>query len=154
MSLEAESKPEKVNPRSAGHPTPVLQLLCIGMAAAVLAATLWPFNPFPKNRVYWLESQNGLRFAGKGIVRSSAPFQPNSFKPDTSCTLQVVVWPAATDGVHTFLSFYSGKNKPELELRQYLDGVLFFGTMRDATGKLRRAELDADRILRVEQPSF
>jgi VanZ family protein len=154
MNFEAESHPEDVSPRPARELTPVLKLLCIGMAAAVLAATLWPFNPLPRNRVYWLESQNGLRFAGKGIVRSSTPFQQNSFKPDTSCTLQVVVWPAATDGVHTFLSFYSGKNKPELELRQYLDGVLFFGAMRDATGKLRRVELDADRVLHVEQPSF
>jgi VanZ family protein len=154
MSFEAESHPEKVSPRSARKPAPVLKLLCIGMAAAVLAATLWPFNPFPKNRVHWLQNQNGLRFAGKGIVRSAAPFPESSLTPATSCTLQVVVWPALADEVHTFLSFYSGKNKPQLELRQYLDGVLLFGTIRDAGGKLRRVELDADRVLRKEQPSF
>jgi VanZ family protein len=154
MRLETESNPEKVNPRSAGQPTPVLQLLCIGMAAAVLAATLWPFNPFPKNRVYWLENQNGLRFAGKGIAWSAAPFPVNSFKPETSCTLQVVVWPAVTGEVHTFLSFCSGRNKPQFELLQYLDSVLLFGTIRDANGRLRRVELNADHVLRTEQPSF
>jgi VanZ family protein len=132
----------------------VIKLLCIGMAAAVLIATLWPFNPSPKNKVFWLENQNGLRLAGKGIVRSATPFPQNGSKPETSCTLQVVVWPAVTDEVHTFLSFYSGKDKRQLELRQYLDGILLFGTIQDASGKLRRVELDADRVLRRELPSF
>jgi len=152
MSFQAESHSTAFD-QPARKPTPILKLLCIAMAAAVLIATLWPFNPSPKNRVFWLENQNGLRFAGKGIVRSAAPFPANGFKPETSCTLQVVVWPAATVEVHTFLSFYSGKNKRQLELRQYLDGILLFGTIRDA-GKWRRVELDADRVLRKEQPSF
>jgi VanZ family protein len=147
MNSGAESNSEK------RQPSGTLKLLCIGMAAAVLIATLWPFNPSPKNRVYWLQNQNGLRFAGKGIIRSSTPFQHDTSKLQSSATLEVVVLPAATDEVHTFLSFYSGKNKPQIELRQYLDGVLLFVAVRDAGGRLRRVELDADRVLRTDQPS-
>jgi VanZ family protein len=125
------------------------------MVVAILVATLWPFNPSPKNRVYWLKDQNGVRFAGKGIVRSSAPFQSvDSSERNIFSTLQVIVWPADADEVHTFLSFYSGKTKPQLELRQYLDGVLLFVTVWNAGGVLRRIELDADRVLRKEQPTF
>lgn len=137
-----------------GRPNGTLKLLCVGMTTAVLVATLWPFNPAPKNRVYWLKDQNGVRFAGKGIVRSSAPFQPADRSTQNTFTLQVIVWPAEADEIHTFLSFYSGKNKPQLELRQYLDGIQLFVTVREAGGVLRRIELDADRVLRKEQPSF
>ena len=154
MNFEAESNLGKLNSLSTHKSTRVLKILCIGMIAAVLAATLWPFNPFPKNRVYWLKNQNGLRFAGRGIVKSAWPFQQNSFKAKATSTLQVVVWPAETDKVHTFLSFYSGNNQPELELRQYLDGILLFETIQDPSGKLRRVELDADHVLRKDQPSF
>lgn len=125
------------------------------MVMAVLFATLWPVHPFPKNRVYWLKDQNGVRFAGKGIIRSSTPFQAvDTSKQNSPSTLQAIVWPADTDEVHTLLSFYSGKGRPQIELRQYLDGVLLFVNARDSAGVLRRIELDADHVLRKDQPAF
>lgn len=41
--------------------------------AAMLLATLWPFNPRPRNAVTWLQEGNGLKFERAGMVISSGP---------------------------------------------------------------------------------
>src|ERR1700688_4125807 len=80
-----------------------LGLICLTMILGMLAVALWPFNPFPRNRVSWLENQDGLRFANPGIVFSATDFQWPASSPSAAgtmqgigCTLEIWLQPAAS----------------------------------------------------------
>jgi hypothetical protein len=52
-----------------------LGILCGITVTAMLAATLWPFNPFPRNEVRWLTEANGISFGNAGLVISEEPLR-------------------------------------------------------------------------------
>src|ERR1700693_1434559 len=77
-----------------------LGLICLTMILGMLAVALWPFNPFPRNRVSWLGNQDCLRFAEPGVVYSAADFRwpPSasseaSAPQDIGCTLEIWLEP-------------------------------------------------------------
>src|SRR6266702_8214358 len=51
-----------------------LGAICVSVLCAILAVALWPFNPYPKNRVTWLHDENGISFGGRGVIWSSGTF--------------------------------------------------------------------------------
>ena len=79
-----------------------LGVLCLTMILGMLGVALWPFNPFPRNRVSWLGNQDGLRFADPGIVFSAADFRwtlpaasAAAVPQDIGCTLEIWLKPTA-----------------------------------------------------------
>jgi len=97
-----------------------LGLISLAMILSMLAVALWPFNPFPRNRVSWLGNQDGLRFADPGIVFSAAdlrwPPAPSAagVPQDIGCTLEIWLETTARprhDGI--VLAFY----QPQAPLR-------------------------------------
>jgi len=50
-------------------------ILCGITVTAMLAATLWPLNPLPRNEVRWLTKANGISFGGAGLVISEEPLR-------------------------------------------------------------------------------
>jgi VanZ family protein len=101
-----------------------LGILCGTMIAGILGATLWPFNPIPKNEVSWLQGANGISFGKAGIVVGKSPLRVESADGNDACSLELLLRPASTDSSYVILGFYS-KNGPQTFLvRQWTDGLL------------------------------
>ncbi|HZW94871.1 MAG TPA: VanZ family protein [Candidatus Eremiobacteraceae bacterium] len=110
---------------------------------AVLAATLWPLNPFPRNRVHWLTDANGIEFERPGLVISKVPLQAAQSNPQQSCTVELLLRPADTKSSSTILTFYNPSNPEQFLVRQWTDGLLVSHDVVEASG-IRRRKLDVD----------
>jgi hypothetical protein len=117
---------------------------------AVLAATLWPFNPFPRNGVGWSPVGQGLRFKRNGLVVSNAALRPpeNDYQ---SYAVELLVRPATTRGSHTILGFYSPGRPAQFLVRQYLDGLLVTHDARFDRDPSRTIKFDADHVFSTGQ---
>ena len=102
-------------------------ILCLLMTAGLLFVGLWPFDPSPKNRAYWLPNEEGLYFDGQnrrwklsvgGIAYAPSPLSSLIPAPSEkgSFTIDVLVKPAVevNNGVPHMVSFIDSA------------GVLFF----------------------------
>ena len=56
----------------------LLAVVCLSLWLGLLGFGLWPFDFFPKNKVQWLQNQNGVHFDRYGQVYSTAPWDLNS----------------------------------------------------------------------------
>lgn len=121
------------------------QVLCFAAVLAVLAATLWPFNPFERNGVTWLEGGSGLKFNGDSLVLSAGPLTvPES--DANSYTLEVFVLPATVTGSHTIFGIYSQGRPSQLLVRQYYDGLLVTHDARVFHDRTRTIKFDVDHV--------
>ena len=116
---------------------------------AVLAATLWPFNPFPRNRVHWLEDTNGVAFDRPGVVISKAPLQAAESNALQSCTLEILLKPAAIDSSSTIANFYTATDPGQFLLRQWTDGLLVSHDMLGNNNQVERSKIDVDHAFHV-----
>jgi hypothetical protein len=95
--------------------------LCALAVTAVLVATLWPFNPRPRNGVTWLAG-GGLSFEKAGMVVSSWPL---SLPNDTnSLTLEFLLRPAGIKLSQTLLGFYSNFCSKQFQVQQWRQALL------------------------------
>ena len=133
----------------------VVEKKCIGIfsvvaIAAVLFGTLWPFNPWPANKVTWLAAANGLRFGQSGVVLSEGPLQPRQENPSgKSCSLELLLRPASVGVSDTILAFYVPNNPKQLLIRQWTDGLLVNHESVDANGKTRGIKFDVDHAFQA-----
>jgi hypothetical protein len=128
-----------------------LAILCGIATAAILFATLWPFNPFPPNRVSWLRNANGLDFGGPGVVLSKTELRTDTAVPGDSCSLELLLRPASADLSTTILSFYTPSDSQQFAVRQWTDSLLVTRDVITAGNKLKRIKLDVDRIFPLEK---
>ncbi len=119
-------------------------MLCGIAIIAVLIGTLWPFNPFPPNRVSWLPGANGVRFSGPGLILSKASLTTTGAGPGRPCSLELLLAPGSIEGSFTILSFYSPSNPKQFLVRQWTDGLLVNHDIADAQNKLRTTKFDVD----------
>ena len=120
------------------------KILCFAAVLAVLAATLWPFNPFPRNGVTWLEAA-GLKFNTDSLVVSAAPLTAPESISD-SYTLELYVRPSTVRGSHTILGFYCPDRPSQLLVRQYFDGLLLTHDARIEHDPTRTIKFDVDHV--------
>lgn len=120
------------------------QVLCIGAVCAVLAATLWPFNPSPKNGVRWL-SGGGLTFSEGGLVLSDDVLKPPA-DDDVSYSIELLVRPARVRRSHTILAFYNSGRPKQLLVRQYADGLLVNHDASVDRDKTRTVKFDVGHV--------
>jgi hypothetical protein len=121
-----------------------LRTLCATAIIAVLIGTLWPFNPFPPNRVSWLSGVDGIRFGGPGLVVSRATLRTERAELGKFCSLELLLRPASIDGSSTILSFYASDNPRRFLLRQWTDGLLVTHDILDERNKMERTKFDVD----------
>jgi VanZ family protein len=96
---------------------------CVAAVVAILIATLWPFNPSPRNGVAWLQRTAGLKFEGAGVVVSSEPLKPAETQPSGAYTLELMLRPATTKAKSTVMAFYTPTRPRQLLVRQYKDSL-------------------------------
>jgi hypothetical protein len=125
-----------------------LRIVCGLAIIAILAATLWPFNPFPPNRIRWLPEADGIEFDGAGLVISKVPLR-TSEKGSQPCTLELLLRPTVIKSVYTILSFYTPNNPRQFLVRQWTDGLLVSHDVADADGRIKRTKFDVDHAFKI-----
>jgi hypothetical protein len=113
---------------------------------AIVAATLWPFNPWPHNDVSWLPQTNGIHFGKNSLVLSSQNFPATAAGDAHPCSLEISLDPSSDTDVHTFLTFYLRDDTLALELRQWGRLLLIFRRVRGPHGHVSSAEIDIDHV--------
>ncbi|HWP83812.1 MAG TPA: LamG-like jellyroll fold domain-containing protein, partial [Terriglobia bacterium] len=122
------------------------------LLAGMLAACLWPFNPFPANEARWVADGPGLEFRRHGIVVAAGPFRFPESAPEGTASLEVFLQPALTEDQNTILAVSAPGNPLGLELQQYYDELLVRRRFRDEQGQRRVAMLEVERVFRAGQP--
>jgi hypothetical protein len=125
-----------------------LRIVCGLAIAAILAATLWPFNPFPPNRIRWVPEADGIEFDGAGLVISKVPLGTSEIGGQ-GCTLELLLRPTVIKSVYTILSFYTPNNPRQFLVRQWTDGLLVSHDVVDAAGRVKRAKFDVNHAFQL-----
>ena len=119
-----------------------------------MAATLWPFNPWPRNEVKWLVETNGIHFGRSGIVFTAGDFDNLSPLWEHPCSLEILLRAGNETDVSTILGFYEVNRSTGLRLRQYVDGLLIFHDVQDGKRRWKAAEMDVDHVFRKATPTL
>jgi hypothetical protein len=122
----------------------ILGILCGGVTVAILFATLWPFNPLPRNRVRWLPGVNGIEFDGVGVVMGKSSAKVEDDEATGSCTLELWLQPATVESIHTIVGFYTPNTPTQLLIRQWTDGLLVSHALVDGRRKIGASKFDVD----------
>ncbi len=130
----------------------LLGILSCVVVFGILICTLWPFNPFPLNKVNWLLPGNGIRFSSPGVVVSSFPLAFPSIDSNHGTTLELLLEPAAIDRASTILNFYSPDNPRQFRLRQWTDGLLISRRVLLPGNKTKSEKFDIDHALHQGKP--
>jgi VanZ family protein len=112
----------------------------------ILCATLFPFNPFPKNRVFWLSDAHGLRFRWGGVVVSKGQLQLPKTGLTNSCTLELLVRPVTVEFSSTILAFYAPGRRHQFEVRQWNDGLLLTHNASIEHDSTHAIKIDVDHV--------
>lgn len=120
--------------------------LCIVAVLAVLIATLWPLNPFPRNVVTWLTGRSGLKFGKAGLVVSNGPLKPLEVEGTEAYALELLLRPAGIRSDHTVLAFYTSTRPRQFLVRQWRDGLLVTHNGAVESDKTRTIKFDVDHV--------
>jgi VanZ family protein len=126
----------------------MIGMLCCAAVLALLICTLWPFNPFPENRVRRVPGANGIAFDRAGVVWSKAPLRFQGMEDTESCTLELLLQPASVESVHTILGFYTPNGPRQFLVRQWTDGLLVSHALVGARSLTRATKFDVDHVFR------
>lgn len=130
----------------------VLLFLCFLTVLGILFCTLWPFDPFPPNRVSWLPQNNGLRFRQRGVVLSQQAFGlPFARSGKDSCSVELAIEPTNIESVSTVLNLYTPENPWRFLVRQYHGGLIISHDVPVPGRKPRRIKIDIDDGLQRDQ---
>ena len=122
--------------------------LCLVAVVAVLVGTLSPFNPFPRNRVTWVQGTSGLKFERGGVVVSNAPLRPAGTETG-SYSLELLLRPVTTRGVHTILVFCEPARPRQFTLRQWTDSLIVTHDASVNSDRTRTIKIDVDHALHL-----
>jgi VanZ family protein len=121
------------------------RILCFVTVLGVLVATLWPFNPVPRNRVSWLQGMPGLKFEKASLVISADSLEPPDADLD-SYTIELLLRPASITRAHTIVGFYTPPSPKQFLIRQWTDGLLVTHDARINHDKTRTIKFDVDHV--------
>jgi hypothetical protein len=99
----------------------VLKILAATGICVLLAITLWPFNPWPRNEVSWLHDEDGLRLCGHGTILSVAQFPNEAGAENETFSLEFWMVPWRDEGSTVMFAFYVRENPGQFVVRQ--DGL-------------------------------
>jgi hypothetical protein len=132
----------------------VLAALCVVTLCGILAAGLWPFNPYPKNEVSWLPNQNGLSFGDYGTLFSSGEFHSTNSPTDKSCSLEIWLQPGLANDSNNILAFYSREDPLQFSIGQTGDSLFMRRGIEDEKHHLRHPVIIVNHVFRKDQKLF
>lgn len=118
----------------------LLLAICLIILLILLAAGLWPLNFHARNKVTWLNDQNGVHFYGQGIIVGSDIRNQGHKSPfsEKSITLEIWLRPLMeTTNLPHILTLSDGKS-PELFLvGQWKSHLVIRSRMEDPVARTR-----------------
>ena len=93
-----------------------LRLLFARSIFAILVATLWPFNPWPRNRAAWLRDGHGIAFGKPGLVVSATPLPVQNTESAAFRTLELFIRPTSAQTFYTIVTFYGPNDLVQLRV--------------------------------------
>jgi len=129
----------------------ILATLSGAAVLALLFATLWPFNPFLKNQVNWLEETDGVRLGKHGLLRSEFSLHAKAAVGTGPCSLEFVVRPVPKNPGDTILSIYRPENASQFLVRQWTDSLLVMEDLGKSDREPRTKKLDVDHAFQVDK---
>jgi VanZ like family len=130
-----------------------LAILCVVAVLALLWATLWPFNPYPRNGVTWLLVANGVRFEHSGVILSDEPLKAPANPPaGDACAIEIYLRPVTRHDAGNFLTFSSDDNPDAVFLRQWRESLLIYKSRPIHGAGPKLIEFDVDDVLRIDHP--
>jgi hypothetical protein len=140
--------------------TRVPGILCLLMTTGLLFVGLWPFDPSPKNRAYWIPNEEGLCFDGhrdrwKLFVGGMAytPSRLSSLKAAPSkkgsFTIEILLRPAVevNNDVPRIVAFVDNLRREVFYLGQWKQWFIVRWYGLDQNGKRKRQEIGVDHAL-------
>jgi VanZ family protein len=88
----------------------LLKTLATAFICVLLAITLWPFNPWPQNKVSWLHDEDGLRLCNYGSIFSAAQFPNEANVENEPFSLEFWMVPWRNEGSTVMFAFYMRDN--------------------------------------------
>ncbi len=126
----------------------VLGVLSLLTVIGIVFCTLWPFNPFPPNKVDWLKGPPGIRFERDGVVLSPEALTiADNHGSNSECSMEIWIQPSGTQGTSTLLDIYRPENPFQFLLRQYRDGLIVSQDVFAGSGETKRIKIDLDHGL-------
>lgn len=125
----------------------------------ILAAGLWPLNPWPTNHVSWLKDSKGLLFGYYPLVISRSPIQ----LPDPgSSSVSLEIWVQASQPqpraqlVHqsTILSIWTPENPRQFRLIHYRDDLLVRRQAIDPGRHLKKSDIQLSNLFHRDAQTF
>jgi len=135
------------------HNQSVLRASLLFMLLALLAATLWPFNPYPSNDVAWIGDANGLRFGRHGAILSTGEFGKSVSRHSFACSLEVWIEPSTVDDSNVILDFYHTPKLTDFSLRQDGDELQILRDVPDDRPYLRKEIILAEQVFAAGKPA-
>jgi hypothetical protein len=114
--------------------------ICIAILLVFIVAGFWPFNFFPKNKVEWLQDQNGVHFYGQGIIVSSdiGRKQEKPIFHNRSITLELRIRPLIeTSNAPNILTLYDGKTPDIFAVRQWRNHLVIWSRTDNPAARKR-----------------
>ncbi len=132
----------------------VLAVTCAAILCSILLVGLWPLTPYPKNKVAWLENENGLRFGHYGTILSADAFKPTDVEGGAPCSLEIWSKPGLINDSNTMLAFYSPEQLVSFSMHQSTDDLLFQRQNRNWQGRVSDVHIYVDDVLRQGTATF
>lgn len=131
-----------------------LAAICLFILSVMVATAFWPLNPHPANNVSWLRNENGVRFGGAGILRSSGKSLFLNSESPIGASLEIWLEPSQEKYSTALLAFSSPDNPDQFRLRQSHGYLL---VLQETFASSRHSALTAmwvPRVFQVQRRSF
>jgi hypothetical protein len=137
----------------------VLLIVFLSICVLVFLVGLWPFSFFPANGVSWLNGENGIVFANRGILFGPDISSSTWLKSivDNGFSMSLEIWLQSDEepnGIANILCFSDSRLPEILTLAQWKSHMLIRGRLSESSNRIAFREIGLSDALRLGQKRF